>query len=1220
MKNVNWDEVQDEVKRAAPGGYAVRIVRVEDNEQKEYLQVEWEFAEGELKGTNQETFNRFGFWPMPFFCSYKDKALRFFKGFKTAVEMSNRGYQFRNDPQSLVGKYLGVVLGEEEYWRASTVRTYADKVQKEISLLKAKHSRQMEELRAGRDDKIAQLKQQHRQSREKSVEGRKRTEMRRKIRGVVKELDQLLRRDDKKHHVPDKLKKAVAGALEMVGMEPVDLQARIQKYEMLIEKTTDPDQIQAYQDAITTLRDKAEAVGKRLEALRQGYEDILNSTDPDIASGYDPVIAGNLKELAETIGDTPLRDMTMAQLEDVYAMYKMVLTRVRDANKAFLAEKSATISQIAGKVIREVEVVGGKHTYLPGSGAVRAFFWNNLKPIYAMEKIGSPALKDSFMELIRGEGVYAQDVEQAKDLADQARKKYGYDKWDMKKSYDFQSASGIDFQLTLGQILSLYAYSRRDQALEHLRLGGFVFDNAITTREVVDEDGKKRKKLRKYKVNTASAHQLTPEILAEITDTLTEEQRQFVEEMQGYLSDTMGAKGNEVTMAMYGVNLFKEKNYFPLKSAKQYLFEQNEVAGEVRIKNSGFTQKTKAKANNPVILQEFMDVWAGHVHDMSMYHAFLLPLEDFNRIFNYNTPKSEGVDPKSVKGTIQNAYGEEAVKYVRQMITDLNGGARSDPREQPGKALVSRFKKAAVVASLSVAIQQPSALNRAKALVGDKYFLSLNPRLISMKRLWKELKTYAPVAAIKEMGRFDMDTSVSTVDYIKNEGGFMKKMDDATGWLPSKADEWAWVQIWAAVKKETAARRSDLDVGSRAFLQAAGERFTEVIVKTQVYDSTLSRSANMRSKNLFMSMATSFMAEPTTSINMIEDAFRQFKRGYRRQATKTVRAVLDSVTLNAVLVSLIYAMRDDDEDETFLEKYAAALTGELTDGVNPLTYIPFVKDVWSLMQGYDVERSDMSLINDIVDALDRWGQLMGTDTSDMDEAALETHRQKVVGAAWTLVDGVASAFGIPLKNIRRDIDGAINAYKTATNGLGDNAASFWDAVQDAVADAVPIVDWFYDETRADRLYQAIVTGDDAYRERIEAQYGSEDAMVGAVRKVFRERYLEGAVDEDLVVDTLVEYGATEDEARADVAYWRYSADHPDEEVYAQWFDSYYAKVADSGIDVDVYIGYRQKVRGVTKKDEKMELIDDLPISRKQKDALYFAEGWAESTLDDAPWH
>ena len=47
--------------------------------------------------------------------SYKPTALRFFKGFKTAVEMSNRNFVFNNDPQSLVGKYVGLVLGEEEY-------------------------------------------------------------------------------------------------------------------------------------------------------------------------------------------------------------------------------------------------------------------------------------------------------------------------------------------------------------------------------------------------------------------------------------------------------------------------------------------------------------------------------------------------------------------------------------------------------------------------------------------------------------------------------------------------------------------------------------------------------------------------------------------------------------------------------------------------------------------------------------------------------------------------------------------------------------------------------------------------------------------------------------------------------------------------------------------------------------------------------------------------
>lgn len=115
MKNVNWNDVQDDIRRPVPGGYAAKITEVVDNEDKEYLLIRWEFAEGEFKGVNQETFDAFDFWPMAFVKSYKQKALRFFKAFKTAVEESNRSYTFKNDPQSLVGKFMGVVLGEEEY-------------------------------------------------------------------------------------------------------------------------------------------------------------------------------------------------------------------------------------------------------------------------------------------------------------------------------------------------------------------------------------------------------------------------------------------------------------------------------------------------------------------------------------------------------------------------------------------------------------------------------------------------------------------------------------------------------------------------------------------------------------------------------------------------------------------------------------------------------------------------------------------------------------------------------------------------------------------------------------------------------------------------------------------------------------------------------------------------------------------------------------------------
>lgn len=115
MKNINWDEVGELNSLPTPGGYAARIIKVDDDEDREFLKITWDFADGEFKGSNQECFDQRGFWPMAFIKSYKPTALKFFKAFKTAVEKSNPGYEFKNSPQSLVNKYMGVVLGEEEY-------------------------------------------------------------------------------------------------------------------------------------------------------------------------------------------------------------------------------------------------------------------------------------------------------------------------------------------------------------------------------------------------------------------------------------------------------------------------------------------------------------------------------------------------------------------------------------------------------------------------------------------------------------------------------------------------------------------------------------------------------------------------------------------------------------------------------------------------------------------------------------------------------------------------------------------------------------------------------------------------------------------------------------------------------------------------------------------------------------------------------------------------
>ena len=946
------------------------------------------------------------------------------------------------------------------------------------------------------EETMKEYRQQVSERFDRGVEGRRKTEMRHKIQNVVKELNDLLLNESKKRHVPDNLKKAVAGALSIVNMDTVGAEDRAAKYAALIAKeqakaTPDQDKIDSYTMTMENILRQGEKIGQRLKELRDAYEEISGSDDPDIANAYDPVIAGAMKELSQTIGNTSIRDMTLDQLSDVYDMYRMVLTRVRDANKTLLENIKESISNLASRVIGEVRVTGGEHTYRAAIlDPVRKFLWNNLKPVYAMEWIGSSTLTKVFDNVRAGEDTWAKDVTEAREFYLEKSKKYGYDSWDFEKKYPFESASGIKFELTLEQILSLYAYSKRDQAQDHLRLGGFVFDSNIETYK------EKGSKILKYKVNTADAHQITPELLATITGELKKEQTDFVDDMQEYLSSVMGAKGNEVTSKMYGVKIFKEKFYFPLKSAKQFMFEQNEVAGEVRIKNSGFTNKVKPQANNPIILSNFMDVWAGHVNDMSMYHAFTLPLEDFNRVFNYDSPKKEGQPPVSVKGTLQGAYSPAAVNYVKNLITDLNGGARTDSTTGFINKMMGLFKKGAVFASASVVIQQPSAIARAAALVDTKYFIGPKVDHKRHNALWSEVKQYAPVAIIKEMGYFDTNMGKSTQDYIvgKEYDRFGEKMkalvtdsgyrDEILSKAPALADEIAWCGIWEAVKRETQAKYKVEDTKSEAFLKKCGERFTEVITKTQVYDSVLSRSGNMRSKDTGMKMATAFMAEPTTSINMIADALLKGKRGNRKYARKAIGAVIASQILNSILVSFVYAGRDDDEDETYVEKYIGTFTGQMLDSLNPAGYIPFIKDIISIVQGYDVERSDMAVVSDLWKA---WENLSKDNVSPY---------RKVEGFAGS----IAQIFGLPVKNIMRDARGIYNTIDSFVNGQQTTGAGIGYAMKSAL----PAWVGGGDVSNQNQLYEAILSGDQTQIARVKGRFEDETAINSALRKALRE--------------------------------------------------------------------------------------------------------------------
>lgn len=954
------------------------------------------------------------------------------------------------------------------------------------------------------------------------------TDTRAKVRDMAKKLSDLLLKESKEKHVLLELQKPVAEVLDMLNLDTVNAAERVAKYDAAIAKTTDPEMKRELAETRDRIQAQGDRLKTRLDALHTAYQAIANSADPTVANGYDENIAAKMQEISQLVGDTPLAKMTQEQLDAVHDLLKMTYTVVSKANKAFVLNQKAGIEERAQAEIDRLSATEGADLGLKPVQFVKRQFWSMLKPGEIFHKVGGE-LEQAYNEVRKGEDVRARDVVTARSFFLQAAEKHGYFSWALEEKHDFVSAQGRPFSLSLDDMMSVYATSRREQGKKHLEAGGIVFG----------KNGKIKVKKKGVTLTMsqikARAYTLDEQVLDEIIGKLTPEQKAFVEEMENWLSTKPAEWGNEVSRELYGINLFKEKVYWPIKSASEYLQSRSGDSDNVKIKNSGFTRSTVEKANNPIYIGGFVDTWSQHVYEMATYHGFTLPLEDFTRIFNYATSASDIENgANSVKAMLTNAFGSEApVQQIELLLKDVNGSARSDPTTELMNKGLAFMKKYAVAGSLSVSIQQPSAIARATANIDPKYFAGEKITAEKHKELWEHMKKYAPVAAIKEIGYFDQGLGRSAREWMtaREYDGLAEKAkglatdsnyrSDVIMALPGLMDELTWCSIWQAVEREVA-DTTNLKTGSEEFNKRVGDRFTQIITETQVYDSVFSRSAMMRSKDVGVKMATAFMAEPLTNVSMVVDAIDDFRNGRKALGARKLGSVVASMLLNSILVSFVYAARNDDDDKSYIEKYIAALTGELKDGFNPLTYIPYIKDVVSIVQGYDVERNDMTMIADLWNAY----------------TSLKSDKKSTYRKIEDFAGRIAQIFGLPLKNVMRDMRAAYYTYNTIANG----EETTWQGALQAVAEG-----WTGESpSNSEQLYDALVSGNVKQADRVKARFEDESAAQAAVKKVIREKYAptdggKQSIDKQTAIKQLQDYaGMSKQEAEKQVAKWTVS--------------------------------------------------------------------------------
>ena len=942
---------------------------------------------------------------------------------------------------------------------------YRQRYEEKLKAVQSKSRQDKADMRTQYADQLKAQRQLYAERRHRDVEKRRKTVQKNKIKKQILDLMSLAANGGKERRVPN-------GLL---------------------------DSVKELGRAVVLDGKAGERLDSYLNKVRDGFDKIEGNDSQKteyatLVEDYNNLFKGQILQLKESIGDKSINDMTADELEQTYQLIRSVKKAVTNSNRLFKAEKTATVESQGQQIIHELKGSkkdpNGKKTN-ERIEFMKGFGYNALKPEYFFRMQGSPTLEKLYHNLRGGQDTWARDCYDARQYSQRLKEKYHAYNWNQKRTFTLETQYGEKLKFNMQQLLYLYALSRREPAMQHLTQGGIVFDK-VSTRS------KRGKRIVELTDNTA--HPLTVEDIAKATDMLTKEQKAYAQDMQRYLADTMGAKGNEVSRVMYDMDLFTDSDYIPMRSAGDYVqYIQDKANGDAKIKNSGFTNQLNVHANNALVISSFDDVWANHVNDMALYHAFTLPLEDFQRVYNYHTQVGEnGTVSQAVRGYMDT----ESKRYIEQFIRDLNGGVRPDNGSRYVNKGISLFKNGAVFASASVAIQQPSAIARAMAVIPAKHFVATTVS----KRDYAQLKKYAPVAIVKEMGYFDTGMGKTATDWINEDKprGFGQKFgalftdsdyrDSVLSALPEKADELTWAHIWNACVHEA---KTDFHLTGEAAYQKAGERFSEVVDRTQVYDSVFSRSGMMRSSDNAMKMATAFMAEPTTSLNMLVDAVYQVKNGNapKSYGARVVGSLVAAAALNSILQSIVTAARDDDDDKTYLEVYLGQLLPNMWSNLNPAGQIPMLKDAISILMGYDVSRADMNLLIDLRDAV----QAMDSDTIS-------------TGQKINRLAGALSAFvGLPYKNVARDVQSVFNVIHKATLDMHTGATGTKEVFNDEMKGQLLIddllekfgIEMFPDTDKSAKLYKAVSTGDQETVERMQREAGDDETfnrmLVAAVK-------------------------------------------------------------------------------------------------------------------------
>lgn len=892
----------------------------------------------------------------------------------------------------------------------------------EIERIKQLSKERIKKLHKDKKTSIENLKNRQKEKETRMSDKRKRSILRNRIIRHINPMKTKLLKPSDNNHIPESMRTTVANILDAINLES--------KYSY---------------DPLTGKRrnDNLGIPTKRTEEflnLKELYQDILKSDSANEII-IDPSLLGDSGAGIESIIDEVIKmrnirldDMTLEQLNTVWDVLRAVEASITNAGKTLSSQKYKTTSAFAEAFVSDTSSRKNKKSY------TRKHYSLDLETPYTFFSHYGQAGKD-FYRMLRNAQDYEQTIQSELTskmenvVSSEQRKKLE------KEIIEFTTENGDNLILSKAHIMNIYLLSKRKQAEGHL------YGSGIRQPEINRKIRRGTKDIR-----------ITQEDLNKLFSNLTSKEKSIADNMQK-LTLFLAEKGNKTTMSVYGYEKFTDPNYWTIKSAKEGLRQNVEEGQDLArsIRNMGAAKATVPKASNALEIGSVFEVFDNHASEMITYAAWLAPMEDANRLFNFSFRDEDGNKTgTTMKDLLNRIGGERSTDYWMNLMKDIQNGI-SMPADDAMSGIVNKaignVRKAAVASNIRVIVQQPTAYLRAAVVLSPENMIEGLVKGATKGNGWEKAVKYAPIAAIKKVGGFEVGSNPKQLSEIlyspeTKKGKAISFAKEFPTFGAGAADAITWGAIWNACELQVEKTKTNLTVGSESFYKATAELFTEVIDQTQVVDGVLQRSQAMRSSNMLNKQATAFMGEPTLSLNLLMrtyDAWHNETIPKKRSAalknmSRAAFALILSNVAVAIAQSAIDALRDDDEEKDYLDRFLTALTGltgdektklqlaknialggNIGNSMNVLTWIPYIKDMFSICQGYTIERMDASAFGDFISAAqDAIKSFSGEGKWTMGYAATKT-----------VMTG-AKLFGSSVSNLMRDIESILRSVLIET--------------------------------------------------------------------------------------------------------------------------------------------------------------------------------------------